>query len=91
MSHKLSEQDVFEALKSSKNGTYTGVNGLPYELWTTFNNKYEADVKADKPTFNIIRTLTRVFNDIEEYGVVLTTNLQRVGCALCIRKKTKDK
>jgi hypothetical protein len=32
MGSKLSEQDVLEALKSSKNGISTGINGLPYEL-----------------------------------------------------------
>ena len=90
MSHKLSEQDVCEALKSSKNGTSTGVSGLPYELQKILNDKYEADVKADKPSFNIIKTLTRVFNDIEEYGVVPTTNFAE-GWMCPLYKKKRQK
>jgi hypothetical protein len=91
MSHRLSEQDVFEALKSSKNGTSTGVNGLPYELWKALNEKYEADVKVDKPSFNIIKTLTRVFNDIEEHGVVSTTNFTEGWmCPLYIKKDKRQ-
>jgi hypothetical protein len=89
MSCRLSEHDVLEALKSSKNGTSTGVNGLPYELWKALNEKYEADVKANKPSFNIIRALTRVFNDIEEHGVVLTTNFTEGW--MCPLYKKKDK
>jgi hypothetical protein len=32
MAEKLTEQEVREALKTTKNGTATGLNGLPYEL-----------------------------------------------------------
>jgi hypothetical protein len=74
ISNRLSEQEVLEALKLSKNGTSTGVNGLPYELWKVLNDRYEIEGKAEKPTFNIIKVFMRVFNNIEEYGVVPTTN-----------------
>jgi hypothetical protein len=89
MGSRLSEQDVLHALKSSKNGTSTGINGLPYELWKVLSDKYEADTKADRPSFNIIKALTRVFNDIEEYGVVSTTNFAEGW--MCPLYKKKDK
>jgi len=89
MSNRLSEQDVCQALKSSKNGTSTGMNGLPYELWKALSDKYDADTKADKPTFNIIKVLTRVYNDIEEYGVVSTTDFAEGW--MCPLYKKKDK
>ena len=65
MGSKLSEQDVLEALKSSKNGISTGINGLPYELWKTLHDKYETDAKTNSPTINIVKALTKVYNDIE--------------------------
>jgi len=89
LGQKLTEQDVLEALKASKNGTSTGVEGLPYELWKTLNNKYETDSKVDAPTFNIIKTLTRVYNDIEEYGVAPNTDF--AAGWMCPLYKKKDK
>jgi len=87
--NRLSEQEVLEALKLSKNGTSTGVNGLPYELWKVLNDKYVIEAKAEKPTFNIIKVLTKVFNDIEEHGVVPTTNFAEGW--MCPLYKKKDK
>jgi hypothetical protein len=89
MGNRLSEQEVLEALKSSKNGTATGVNGLPYELWKILNNRHEIEAKTERPTFNIIKVFTRVFNDIEEYGVVPTTNFAEGW--MCPLYKKKDK
>jgi hypothetical protein len=53
------------------------------------NDKYEAETKADRPSFNIIKALTRVFNDIEEHGVVSTTNFAEGW--MCPLYKKKDK
>jgi Reverse transcriptase (RNA-dependent DNA polymerase) len=89
MGSKLSEQDVLEALKSSKNGTSTGINGLPYGLWKTLHDKYETDAKTNSPTFNIVKALTKVYNDIEEHGVVPTTNFAEGW--MCPLYKKKDK
>jgi hypothetical protein len=74
MGSRLSKQDVLEALKSSKNETSTGINGLPYKLWKILHDKYETDTKTNSSTFNIVKALSKVYNDIEEHGVVLTTN-----------------
>lgn len=65
MSEKLTEQEVRTALKLTKNGTASGINGLPYELWKDLENKYM------------------------EFS--LEQILLKAGCALYIRKKTKDK
>jgi hypothetical protein len=88
MGNRLSEQEVLEALKLSKNEISTGVNGLPYELWKVLNDKYVIEAKAEKPTFNIIKVLTKVFNDIEEHGVVPITNFAKGWmCPLYKKKK----
>ena len=47
--NRLTKQDVLEALKSSKSGTFTKINGLPYELWKILNDKYEANTKVNGP------------------------------------------
>jgi hypothetical protein len=89
MGSRLSEQDVLYALKSSKNGTATGMNGLPYKLWKMLNEKYEADTKADRPSFNIIKTqeCLTILKNMEWYLPPISL---KAGCALSIRKRIKD-
>ena len=35
------------ALKEGKTGSSPGLDGLPYELWKTLHERYEADSKKD--------------------------------------------
>lgn len=89
MSEKLTEQDVRTALKFTKNGTATGINGLPYELWKTLDDKDQNNTKANRPAFNIIKVLTRVYNDIERYGVEPGTDFAEGW--MCPLYKKKDR
>jgi hypothetical protein len=69
MEGTLEEKNVLNALMSSKSGSATGIDGLPYELWKQLQTKYNEACKDKKPGFNIIRTLTKVMNDIQLHGV----------------------
>ena len=58
------------ALKEGKTGSSPGLDGLPYELWKTLHERYEADSKKDVDcAFNVVELLTLVFNDIKRYGI----------------------
>jgi exonuclease III len=37
----ITQKDVETALKNAKNGTATGLDGCPHELWKTLNKKFE--------------------------------------------------
>jgi exonuclease III len=91
LDQQLTEHDILESMKSTQNGSSTGINGLPYELWKTLHDRYEIESKADKPTFNIIHTLTRVYNDIEEYGVQEGTDFAAGWMCPLYKKKDKRK
>jgi hypothetical protein len=65
---------VLEALKLSDNEKAAGLDGTIYELYKTLQERYCEDVKCGQDAFNIIATLTAVFNDIELYGVSEGTN-----------------
>jgi exonuclease III len=91
LTQKLSEHEVLNALKSSKNGTATGINGLPYELWKTLHNQFETDSKTNKPTFNIIKVLTKVYNDIEGHGVSPNTAFTMGWMCPLYKKKDRRK
>ena len=57
------------ALKLSKNGTATGLDGCPYELWKELDALYDTTEKEGKVGFDIIAILTEVFVDIRNHGI----------------------
>lgn len=69
MSESLREEYVIEALMSSKSGSAAGINGIPYDVWKTLHQKHIEAKRKEKPSFDIIRTLTLVINDIQVHGV----------------------
>lgn len=60
---------VETALKLAKNGSATGLDGCPYELWKKLNDTYTAMIRSGQDGFDIIQTLTDIFQDIQAHGV----------------------
>jgi hypothetical protein len=65
----LQEKHTHEALFSSKSGSAAGTDGIPYEVWKKLHEKHIDNQKKECPSFNIIRTLTLVFNDIQIHDI----------------------
>ncbi|KAJ3925241.1 MAG: hypothetical protein NXY57DRAFT_907330 [Lentinula lateritia] len=85
----LDETDVQEALKLSANYKAPGINGITYEIWKLIHARFK-DAKAhNKPAFNIIQTLCRVYNDIELHGMVPETKFSESW--LCPLYKKNDR
>lgn len=64
--HQLITYDqIATALQSSKNGTATGIDGLPYELWKELHNRHKILKKQNKPSFDIVACMTGIFNNIQ--------------------------
>ncbi|KAJ6594783.1 hypothetical protein B0H19DRAFT_854250, partial [Mycena capillaripes] len=74
MRKQVLEEDVAEALKQSKNNRAAGLDGATYELWKTIHARYIEDVRCGRTAFNLIGLMTKAFNDIEDFGVVPSTN-----------------
>lgn len=87
----LTYEDIEEVLKNSENGKATEIDGLPYKLWKALDKTHKINSKntPNKPSFDIIKTLRRVFNDIEEHGVSEGTEFT-LGW-MCPLYKKKDK
>ena len=66
---KATQEQSEEALRLSKNGSATGMDGCPYELWKTLHERYNTACQMNKEGFNICKVLTEVFNDIQTHGV----------------------
>ena len=65
----ITTENVEEALKRAKNGTATGLDGCPYELWKELKKHNDTMLKAGKRGFDIVQTLTDVFQDIQLHGI----------------------
>ena len=74
MNEEISKAQVAKALRLSKNGSATGMDGCPYELWKALSDKHDHAIQRNKATFDIIYALTEVFNDIQRHGVDETTD-----------------
>lgn len=53
----------------SKNSTATSLNRCPYELWKELNALYKVTKEERKEGFDVIATLTFIFQDIHIHGV----------------------
>jgi hypothetical protein len=69
LNQNITEEMVHKALISAKNRTATGMDGCPYELWKKLNKRYEADERRNDEGFNIVKTLTRIYQNIQTHGV----------------------
>jgi len=76
----LKEKDIEKIIKCLPNGKATGTDGIPYEFWKKLNKEYHIDASKEQPpseTYNIAKTLTTVFNDIEKHGIIEETNFTK--------------
>ena len=88
MDRTLTESQIEKALHLSKNGSATGLDGCPYELWKKLKEEFD-NTDARNPRFNIIKVMTTVLTDIQLYGVDNKTAFA-LGW-ICPLYKKKDK
>jgi hypothetical protein len=72
LENNLTENNIEEVLRLLPNGKAPGTDGAPYELWKWVNEKSKLASKGSKEvdtSFNFIKCLTTVYNDIENHGV----------------------
>ena len=85
---EATQEQSEEALHLSKNGSATGMDGCPYELWKNLHEHYNTTRQMNKEGFNICKVLTEVFNDIQTHGV--DPNTQFTLGWMCPIYKKKD-
>ena len=85
----ITKEFVSLALIKAKNGSATGLDGCPYELWKALNKENQEAEKLGRSGFDITATLTMVFQDIQRHGVVPGTNFTEGW--MCPLYKKKDK
>ena len=68
LSWEVKEQQTKKALSISKNNLATGMDGCPYKLWKELKDRHVKRTQEGKPSFNIVRTLTLLFHNIQMNG-----------------------
>ena len=65
-------------------------NGCPYKLWKELRKRHKDAEEEGKTGFDIIRTLTIVFQNIQYHGIALDTycTSQMIGCAHSTKRRT---
>ncbi|KAL1684510.1 hypothetical protein GGG16DRAFT_31278, partial [Schizophyllum commune] len=89
MDTPYTEDEVREAIRAAPLGKAAGINGIPAELWQELERRYQADRKAERPTFNIAWVMAAVYNDIQDHGVETGTDFE-LGW-MCPLYKKKDR
>lgn len=89
MAKFLTKNEIIQSLNTCPNGKATGINGLPVELWKHLNATNVEKTSQGKPSFDIAKTLTAVYNDIERHGVSPGTEF--TAGWMCPLYKKKDK
>jgi hypothetical protein len=69
MNWEVQEAHTTKAIQLSKNNSATGLDGCPYELWKVLKERHNIAIKNNKKSFNVIKTLIELFQDIQKYGV----------------------
>ena len=88
LSESISESDVRYAIRNSANDKAPGLDGIPNELWKLMDDQFRASENGppEKVKCNIVWILTRVYQDIEVYGMDVNAKLNE-GCISPIYKK----
>ncbi|KAF5375513.1 hypothetical protein D9615_009166 [Tricholomella constricta] len=78
LAQSISEQDVREAIRDLPKGKSPGLDGLTHELWSTLLDRHDSNPPGhENETFDVVANLTKVFNDIEKYGVEEGTDFSK--------------
>ena len=88
-SWRVKAEHIREALSLAKNGSAAGIDGFPYELWKELDNINGKADNEESNSFDIAKTLTAVFQDIQDHGIDKRSNFA-LGWMCPIYKK-KDK
>ncbi|KAJ7620572.1 hypothetical protein DFH06DRAFT_1010723, partial [Mycena polygramma] len=74
---RLTLEDVRHALRKSANNKAPGLDGITYEVWKILDQRYESFKAENKPAFDVLGTMHKVYNDIEKFGMVKGTGFSQ--------------
>jgi hypothetical protein len=89
LKNKLTLEDIQYALRKSANSKAPGLDGIVYEVWKILDQRYKSFKATNRPTFDVLGTLLRVYNDIQKFSMVEGTHFSESW--MCTLYKKNDK
>ena len=89
--HPITTDQVCTALLLSKNGTATGLDGLPYELWKALLDRHTHLTKTNSPSFDIIKCMTNIYQNIQMHSMNPESNFSDGWMCPIYKKKDKTR
>ena len=87
MSWEVSEFHTQAALKLAKESTAAGLDGCPNELWKKLQQRHEVARQANQISFNVVNTLSLLYQDIQRHGIDTRTNFAEGWMCPLFKKK----
>ena len=87
----ITNNQVTKVLLASKNGTTTGLDGIPYEIWKMLHSLHMNSIKLRRPSFNVIKCLRIVYNEIQTHRIDPTSHFSDRWMCPIYKKKDKTK
>lgn len=90
MDAELSEEEALQAIKASQNGKAPGKDGLPYELYKFWIDKWGKKTSEGPRVPNIALILSRVWNSVGKNGDAPAEYVEGL-MSLLFKKKRRDR
>jgi len=74
LSECLNTEEIKQAIRDLPDGKAAGTDGLPHELWKKLAEQHDDNKKHNRPTFDVVKVLTLLYNDIENNGMAEGTS-----------------
>lgn len=90
LTNDISESEVIDTLRLSKDRLAAGLDGSIYKLWKKTHAHYIKEEKAERHAFSIVLLLKNAFNDIKEHSVDAETDFVQGWMCLLYKKNDKN-
>ena len=87
MAGMTGQEEIRKAIKDLPDGKAAGMDGLPHELWRVLVDQHSENEKHKKPSFDVVKLLRLLYNDIEQEGMFEGTGFSK-GWMCPIYKKS---
>jgi len=87
MNRTAQQSHIAKVINLAKSNSSTGTDECPYELWRKLKERHKQNIADGKPSFDIVKMITIVFQDIQTNGVHEESDFALGWMCLIYKKK----
>ncbi len=85
---EITYDECARSLRTAKNGTAPGLDGIPFEVWKALHARHTEDIRFEsRGSFDCVRLLTAALEDIRLHGVAAQTSFAQGWIAPIYKEK----